>query len=54
MLYRDGDVPSSLWEKENSRVIEGLCGDAQPKPCHFYRFKRAEPAEALVKAGEKR
>ena len=54
MLHRDGDVPSSLWQKEDARVVEGLCEAPRPKPWPSYRFKGVVPAEVLAKAGKER
>jgi hypothetical protein len=54
MFYRDGDVPSSLRQKKNSRVVERLCGAPKPRPWHFHCFKGAESTEALAQVGENR
>ncbi len=30
MFYRNGNVPSALWQEEDSRVVEGLCAPRWP------------------------
>src|SRR4030065_1634841 len=37
---RDGDVPPSLCQKEDARIIEGLCGTSRPKQWPLQSYKR--------------
>src|SRR4030043_2475203 len=40
MFDRDGDVPPSLCQKEDARIIEGLCGSSRPTQWPLQSFKR--------------